>query len=217
MNLAPVQSMLERIYAVTISQDVGDFLVTDPRVTKALDQSTNARICDEKLLVRSDGEDLALTLFIDQQVMRRLALDDPYQRLHDQNLGDFLMALEGVSHFLYLVHRASHSREVTRLELELQAEVDKYVTVNILARSQGVTPAPGNVLRELFTSVQFDEQMDCDERERYMDANSLAGRYCEHLETRFLSARSRAEFFEELRTFYSMSQPDKLRHIARAR
>ena len=37
--------------------------------------------------------------------------------------------IEGVSHFVYVVERARVGREATQLELELQAEVDKWVVL----------------------------------------------------------------------------------------
>ena len=43
----------------------------------------------------------------------------------------FCLALEGVSHFLYLIWNASFDRSVTLLEMELQAEIDKFVMLGI--------------------------------------------------------------------------------------
>ncbi len=45
-------------------------------------------------------------------------------------------ALEGVSHFVYLAWNAGHDKPVSLLELEMQAEVDKYVGSYWLMRRQ---------------------------------------------------------------------------------
>jgi hypothetical protein len=214
VELSQLQSLLERIYGVSVSQQVDDFLVTDAAVAAQLDTSADARVCDEKLLVAEELDALAVSLFIDEGVMSRLRDDNPWEHLHENNLNDFCTALEGVSHFLYLINRAHQSRPVTLLEMELQAEVDKYVVALSVLKSQGLAATPGAFLSRLFHEVRFAADLNAEERQRYESANSLAGRYCGHLETRFLSARSRGEYYDELRRFYRMSQADKLQRIA---
>jgi len=44
-----------------------------------------------------------------------------------ERFNDCCMLLEGVSHFLYLTWNAHYDRQVSLLDLELQAEVDKFV------------------------------------------------------------------------------------------
>ena len=69
--------------------------------------------------------------------MERLRAHDPRERLDDGNLPDFLLALEGVSHFVYIAHRARLERSVSAVELELQAEVDKLPARSPLPSSRG--------------------------------------------------------------------------------
>jgi hypothetical protein len=213
-SLNATQAMLQRIYDVATPLAVEDFLVTDREVAATLDTSSYARCCDEKLLVAEDATGLALSLFVDGQLLERLAEDDPNQCLHDHNLADFCTALEGVSHFLYLTHRAISDRTVTLLELELQAEVDKYVGILTTLGTQGSAPAPRRMLRRLFSEVSFDEQLGAEELARYKGANALAERYCEHLEQHFIGKAPLA-LARELRHFYQLTQTQKLRHITR--
>ena len=214
MDLSRLQSLLERIYGVSVSQQVDDYLVTDAAIAAELDTSANPRACDEKLLVAQELDALAVSLFIDEGVMSRLRNDNPWLHLHENNLNDFCTALEGVSHFLYLINRAHQSRPVTLLEMELQAEVDKYVVALSVLKSQGLAATPGAFLSRLFHQVRYATDLNAEERHRYESANSLAGRYCDHLETRFLSTRSTGDYFDELRRFYHMSQAGKLQRIA---
>ena len=59
-------------------------------------------------------------------------------RLTEANLADYCTALEGVSHFLYSTWRLNWDAPVSLLELETQAEVDKYAaTVFLVADQQG--------------------------------------------------------------------------------
>lgn len=211
-----MQRLLERIYAIRCTHQVGDFLITDPQLADRLDTSADARVCEEKLLLQENADGLSLSLFIDATVMQRLRDNDPRQLLREHNLADFCTALEGVSHFLYLVHRAGQERPVTLLELELQAEVDKYVTVHALLGTQGAAAAPRSLLRHLFVTARLDGRLAEHERERYTEASAFAGRYCDHLERRFVGVRSPGDYYDELRAFYEFGQPDKIRHIRRA-
>src|SRR6185503_6263264 len=88
---------------------------------------TERRPREQLLVCEGDGE-MSIALFVDPAAIANLVRHDPGHRLGDHNLGDFLLAIEGVSHFIYAIWSARAERPVTQLELELQAEVDKYVT-----------------------------------------------------------------------------------------
>ncbi|MYH89326.1 MAG: hypothetical protein F4128_00470 [Gammaproteobacteria bacterium] len=123
-----------------------------------------------------------------------------------------------MSHFVHLVWRARESRSTSRLELELQAEVDKFVSsINLLGR-QGLGAVPPALHHRLFQQVRFDETLDDSERNRYETANRYAARYCHHLEARFLrpfNAGPRA-ISDELRDFYRLNLREKIARIERA-
>lgn len=210
--LTKTQALLEKIYALNVPLAVEDFLVTDRQLANVLDDSPGARDCDEKLLLLEDTDGLCMSLFVDEALLERLALDDPDEHLDEHNLADFCVALEGVSHFMYVAHRAAQERPVTLLELELQAEVDKYIGVQVTLESQGTCGAPRRLLRRMFEQVKFDCDMDDDAQSRYRGANAYARRYCRHLERQFVG-QSPARLVSELRHFHALAQPQKLRHI----
>ena len=79
---------------------------------------------------------------------------------------------------------------MSQLELELQAEVDKYVTC--LLHDVDSSEA----LRErLFRACAYEDDLDGDERERYQVANDNAHRYAAWLEETFVAR------FEQGRAF----------------
>ena len=61
-------------------------------------------------------------LFVDELALGRLS--GPFG---EERLPEYLLAVEGVSHFVYVMVRARAERPFSGLELELQAEVDKYL------------------------------------------------------------------------------------------
>src|SRR5688572_15036650 len=136
-TLASLQGALTEIYDLPATPDVRDFLMTD-RVRLG----TETRASDEQLIVAEEGDTLSMALYIDAAVLGRLARDDPFSGLTQDNLADYLTVAEGVSHFVYVAWNTGYDKPVTLLELELQAEVDKYVLCAWLLREQGAGRFP---------------------------------------------------------------------------
>ena len=148
MLLSRLQELIGDIYDVRVAYDVYDFLVTDRR---RLPPAPHAGLADEELIVAesADGAELALSLYLDPALLERLASADPLVELHGGNVADWWTALEGVSHFLYLAWNAGHDKPVSLLELEMQAEVDKYVASYWLLRQQFPQHFPAELRRLL--------------------------------------------------------------------
>lgn len=213
MRLNDLQSELEGRYDVSTPHRVEDFLFHDRRLAGELSGDASLQGAPEALLVSQASDDLDVSLFLDLSVMRCLPDGSGGQRLHAGNLDAFWVALEGVSHFLYLVWSAALNRCVTRLEMELQAEVDKFViAARWLQRQSG--QARLDALRcRLFRRVAYRSSLDGDSRERYWQANSLAARYCEAIGDDLQRPRREPQLTAELRRFYRMGQAQKMRHI----
>lgn len=209
-TLARVQRGLETLYRVDTGVAVDDFVI-DESTRDGLAPNRKPR---EQLLAVEEGGEMNLALFIAPSVLANLAQHDPGNRLGDHNLGDFLLAVEGVSHFIYAIYCARTDRPVTQLELELQAEVDKYVTC-LLTTEPG--PAQSEALRyRLFGDASYEPDLDHEERDRYRAANDNAHRYAAWLEETFVAHRRIPEMLTELRRFYRQGLAAKLSTIARA-
>ena len=209
-TLDRVQRGLEALYRVDTGVEVGDFVVGD----ELRDAIAPARRPREQLLVCEAEGEMALALFIDPRALANLTSHDPSRRLGDHNLGDFLLAIEGVSHFIYAVWCARLGRPVSQLELELQAEVDKYVTC--LLTTEPAAPVSAALRRRLFGDATYDPDLDHDEHSRYRAANDNAQRYASWLERAFVVPRRIPEMLAELRRFYRLGLAAKLGAIARA-
>ena len=215
MVLRGLQSLLGRLYDVEIPYDVYDFLVTDRRAIVCGAPENDRRALDESLLLAESTDGAGVALYLDPQLLLRLEAADPSECLTEHNLADYCTALEGVSHFVYSTWRLTRDSPVSLLELETQAEVDKYaVTVFLTAQQQGAGSYPAQVHARLFDRVSFDTQLEPDQYERYLTAHRCAARYCRRLEGRFVNrgvARIEA-MVRELRSFYRLGNTAKLRH-----
>jgi hypothetical protein len=179
----------------------------------------------ESLLIRHHGDDVELALHLPAAAIGRAA-----------NLDELCQIVEGVSHFLYVVERARRELPATQLELELQAEVDKYVMLvaddvfgfraphgagredhRARRRRRGTGPwARAVALRErLFERVCFAHPVGTETGDRYRMANALAARFVRRLEARYAVRAEWSGFADELQRFYGAGQTEKIA-LARA-
>jgi hypothetical protein len=203
-QVGTVQRHLERIYAIEPGCHAEHHLVrSDPGGAERWRP-------EEQLLVREQETEIELGLYLAPGLLERLQRDDPLQHLHDGNLADLCLLIEGVSHFLGVAWHASLERPVTCLELELQAEIDKYVLALLIASRQRHGRMPRGLHRRLFQEARIAPHLPHHERQRYHRASHYAAHYCAYLECRHLRRGGPADLVRELRHFYRLQQRAKL-------
>ena len=206
-----LQQHLSDIYQVGGVHDVRDYLITDPRLAQCIGAGSMLSDTSETLLLSQDEEGLALSLFLDGELLARLESADPLSRLRAEQLDDLWKVLEGLSHFNCVVWRASQDRSVSLLELELQAEIDKFVGTTLLALSQGRTEMVEHLHGWLFDAVSFHAGLDDAQLARYRAANEYAWRFCHALRSRLVDDGNAV--LGELRRFFRLPMTDKISHI----
>ncbi|HEU4781678.1 MAG TPA: hypothetical protein VFS58_17495, partial [Steroidobacteraceae bacterium] len=213
-TLASLQDALTEIYDLPVMPDVRDFLMTD---RAGLGSVNHPRAGDEQLIVAEDGDTLSMALYIDAAVLERLEQCDPFAGLTQANLADYLTVAEGVSHFVYVAWNTGYDKPVTLLELELQAEVDKYVLCAWLLREQGRGRFPRELHRVLFERAHVDPVSAAGRVDLYHLASNYAARFCRRVAA--LLERKRhgvtRDLMAELRRFYRWGNIRKMRHIER--
>lgn len=187
-----IQERLSRIYGIEDAPSVDDFIQP---------AGTSDR---EMLLLRDVGDGLEVALHLPRRAVEgqpRLSFDELCQ------------VVEGVSHFLYVVERARRELPATHLELELQAEIDKYVLL-VHSGTEGLRsfePERASRIRgRLYDRVTFEHPAGTERGDRYRMANDLAARFAGRLEEMF-ARRGRFEQMRSLlRRFYWAGQTEKL-------
>ena len=210
MILRQLQDLIGGIYDVSLAHDVYDFLCTD---RGALPEPHAAR--DEQLIVATGSEDIGVSLYVDAAVLERLSVADPMRRLDAANVADWCTALEGVSHFVYLAWNAGHDKDVSLLELELQAEIDKYVASCWLLRRQFPDRYPSELMHVLFERARIDPALAGERAHLYRAASRYAERFCRRIERALREGRAEPEreVLAELRRFYRLTDARKRAHI----
>ena len=215
MLLRRLQNLLGGIYDVRTGHDIYDFLITD---RSCLPREARSHKADEQLLVAQGANECAVSLYIDPDVLMRLQAADPLRALHSGNVADFWTVLEGVSHFQYLAWNARHDKQVSLHELELQAEIDKYVSSFWMLRRQQPERFPAELARILFGHTRIDPVLAGDRAPLYRAATRQAERFCRDLEQnlrRGPGGRGGRGILASLRRFYRLTDARKLAHIER--
>ena len=215
-TLSYLQAEIEGINAVQAPPVLG-FLV-EREGARAV--GAEPRAAEELLVVESeDGIDVGL--FLDDGVLSAAsaaATNRGRPRLLARpGREGIASAAEGVSHFVYLVTRSGAGHRVSLLELEVQAEVDKFALFLLRAWRGGRRRSArfsAGLRRRLFEEVQFLAHLDETELVRYRTANRLAAGYTRWLELRFVSCGDREGLLQELRATYRLGTADKPGYLA---
>jgi hypothetical protein len=206
--LAQLQQLLQSIHGVEAGP-VGEFLVSAGERARLWPGTSP----DEVLLVSEDGESLRVGLFLDEGALAQLARGQgaPWSI---ERLRGFCHAAEGVSHFLYLAHRAQQHRPVSLLELEAQAELDKYLCVVLQLWAVGRRTASTELRRRLFERISLRPGLTSAEQARYRLANQLAAATARVFEARFVLQGRLEGLLREARRLYRLGGGEKLSALA---
>jgi hypothetical protein len=193
LTLRSVQLEIERVYQLERAPDVVDFV------------RMGAESSREQLVLRQGEDDLEIALVL-PPVADPAELSAPHYGPSDA----WLQLVEGVSHFVYVAERARTQLPATRLELELQAEVDKFVLLAFAG--EPLEPAHSTALHDqLYERVRYLHAPHTEDGARYRMANDLAARFVARLAGR----EDPPAVTRELRRFYRAGQAEKIR-LARA-
>ncbi|MEM6999035.1 MAG: hypothetical protein AAF419_04270 [Pseudomonadota bacterium] len=213
MSLDYFQQHLQNIYEIDIPQRANDFLITDAVLANLITGAQYDSPSREQLLIAERHDGLDISIYISKEVMQMYEQASPEQLLHNGSFDEFCLTLEGVSHFIYLIWNASRDRHVTLFEMELQAEIDKFIFLHAMNRKTDMKYVSDNIGNWLFDQHQLIANLSQDEKERYERANYYAGKYCLRLKRQYQLAELNNDLLNELRRFYRFGREEKLRYI----
>jgi len=207
-----LQAELQHVQAVEAGHRVEDFVVS----RAVLEQmGLKAPRAEEEVLVVEERDELSVAVYLAPGVL------DALQRagrnpgaLFGRHFATLCLAIEGVSHFVYLTSRAQERRPVSLLELEVQAEIDKFALAALHLWRSGRRHEVRGLLDRLFEDVSYLPHLDAAGLERYRTANRLARGYCREL-LRYVEQGRVELLLAELRRAYRLGAGEKYSHLNR--
>jgi len=222
--LERLQGIIERSYAMhTGIREVGKFVVGDAGYRRLYSKadilqrvsSGDAAEPLPRLLLRASGpgaEALRAVIYYPDALVRRLEAHPPTRGLDERNIDDFAAFVEELDHLLCVAQRVREGIPFSLLELELHANVTKYLAAELfLSLTRGVGwmgEAERSWLRyHLFDKRDFVEA-DSEVRSRYRDAARYGWRFLAGIEGLPAGRRLAA-----LREFHHRTHHQKLAHL----
>ena len=161
-----------------------------------------------RTLLRESVDGVRVTVYFPDRMIRQLEQHPPQRGLHQHNVRAFAVLVEEIDHLLLIAERARRRRPVSLFELELHAEVSKYL---VLARFLAGSGAPLTehhrvwLKHHLFEAHSFSDP-DPKVRERYRQARRAAVRFL-----RGMALESPQRRVRLLRRFHHADAQAKLR------
>lgn len=171
--LMAIQAQLEAVYRIA-APDIRQFLINGEQVTEMLGE--DARPSDEWVVVREGPDGVDVGVYIAPHFLERLSAHDHPAEAIGGSFQAFCAATEGVSHFMLLFDRSCRCEPVSMLELEAQAEVDKFVCAWLHYPERQT-----EWWTRLFRDARLAEGLSEEELDRYKEAARLAGAFCSSL------------------------------------
>ena len=88
---------------------------------------------------RQQTDEVFIAIHLDQKLAKVFQRgESPLNKLNDDNISNFCVLIEEVSHFHLLANKAAQGITLSKLELELQGEIDKVIVcANLLHKQTG--------------------------------------------------------------------------------
>lgn len=199
-----IQKQIEDIYKIRTYVRVEDYLITKETCETMLRKAsgvTCSRGSKGFVFLCQAKDELNLAVYLDKDVLSTLF--KPSCLIYKE-LTNFFIAIEEISHFVYAVWNALRDRQITRFEMELQAEVDKYITSLLYYK---------NLKDNIFYNFSYHDTLSSEEIKRYRRANRIAFKYCNFLETEFIKNNYFSRLIRDIRTFYRLTHGSKVDYV----
>lgn len=216
-NLRFVETFLTSYYETKILSHVGDHLLDrndlqDLIATNPAEKSQKNSLASTWFI--QDADQLWAGVFFDPMVVARLEKNSPLLEINSKNLNDFLIVAEEISHFHFVLNRFDRMLPVSKMEIEMQGEIDKLVVCSYLLLKQ----SGKDHIEQLF-SLLFDSS------KIYAPDAALYENSSRHAAMAFLKALKSAEkessweringMREMLKDLYFLQGRSKLEHFAK--
>lgn len=127
-----------------------------------------------------NGEaNLAICLEKDRlEALRNTRLPDDF---HLDQFADLSVVVEELSHFNFYCEQALRNKKLSALDMEVQAEVDKFAFALECLNQQNQQELKERLFEVLFSDIKIGTWVSVEEEGRYQKAHDLARRFCRQL------------------------------------
>ncbi len=207
MLLENIKNNLEQLYDINIGINISDYLYKD---YKALPNDGGVNI-----VLDPEEDVLRLNIHFHPHYLKILEDESFIEKLTGKNIIYYYVFAEEVSHLVYLYWKCGINDislvDVSRLELELQGKIDRYILLMDFFIKQNEGTIPTGMKNVLFDKIP--QRFENHKREIYVKANLFAKEYCSVIEHNFILKKDVSGLLRDARRLYNYNERDKLNHI----
>ncbi len=191
-----LQKKLEEIYRLEKCPEA-DKYVLSPKEFKRFSKSSD----NPQVIYVDEGNDATMGIYLGKRIFKKIR-----NKVKIFSLQDFCVMAEEISHFIYLIWSKSNEKKITLLDLEIQAEVDKFLLASNFFQSQET------VFKKMFETFMFRKNLLKDEENRYIEASRLGKKLAINLRSKKIPFSEKMNW---LRFFYRQNPTSRISMIER--
>jgi hypothetical protein len=188
-----IQKSLETLNGFSNPHSVEDFIIASDK--------KNA------LIVHEQNEEADIAVCLQKKILDKLSQTKLPRDFQLELFPDLSIVIEELSHFNTYCLKAMHLQEVSELELEVQAEVDKFGLALGWLEQRNEQELREKVYDILFKEIHLGDWVENAEADRYQEAHLIAKNFCRKILEADLSAGAAQEKFQE---FFLLPRSEKL-------
>lgn len=222
----PIRSLLEELHKIierTYHMDTGldavsQFVIGDETYRRLYANKKLVTVVQSSygamVVVRIDSKPLRVSLYYPNRLIAKLEVHNPRIGVYDSNIYELSVFVEELDHLLLIAQNYKHRKPFSLLNLEVHANITKYLILSYLIASQRRENKLNPTYRSLLKSYLFESNrysaVNPKEKKRYSEADRLSAKYVSYLEN--LPADM---MLEELRRFDKLAGAELINHIER--
>ena len=192
-----LQKKIEEIYRLDGCPEVNEYLLS-PKHFKSIPKVSDY----PQVLYVDEGNDASLGVYFGKRLFKKIK-----NKTRVFSFQDFCIITEEICHFVYLRWSESNNKQITLLDLEMQAEIDKYLLAT------NFFPSNQELVDKLFGQFSLRKNLKIEEKNRYIEATRLGRKLANYWKNRkdtFSKKMSWLRYFYRKNPHYRISMIEAL-------
>ncbi len=189
-----LQKKLEEIYRLETCPAADQYVLSPKQFKRFAKSSDNPQV-----IYVDEGSDASMGIYLGKRIFKKIQ-----NKVKIFSFQDFCVMAEEISHFIYLIWSKSNEKKITLLDLEIQAEVDKFLLASNFFQSQET------VFQKMFQTFMFRKNLLKDEENRYIEATRLGKKLAINLRSKKIPLSEKIHW---LRFFYRQNPSSRISMI----
>jgi hypothetical protein len=189
-----LQKKIEKIYRLHSCPEALQYMISPKQFRKLSKFSDNPQV-----IYVDEGQDATMGIYLGPSLFRQIK-----KKSKIFSFQDFCVMAEEISHFIYLIWSKSNEKKINLLDLEVQAEIDKFILASEFFGSKE------EIFEKMFEKFNMRKNLQPEEEERYFTANRLGKKFAIEMLRKKLSISRRMNW---LRLFYRQTITNRISMI----